>query len=250
MTRLIVALLIVLTPAAAQLPTFERRHIERMIPGCGDVKDGCVHVEFTYVELVSGPEEVREKVNAAIREAVVSRPSDDLKLTPVEYADHFVAGYEQVRRETKDFQQRWTLTKTVKVSRAAPPAISLEYSEWSYTGGAHGNFATVYLNFDSVTGAPIHLSDVVKPDSLPRLTAIAEGYFRKQRKLAPDVSLKSAGFWFPEGRFQLSPIFGLSEKELIFEYNVYDVAPYVMGTTTVTIPLTEIWTLLRPAFAQ
>ena len=106
MTRLAVALLIAIASAAAQLPTFESRHVERMIPGCGDAKNGCVHVEFTYVELVSGPEDVREKINAAIRDAIVSRPSDDLKLAPAEYADHFVAGYEEVRRETKDFQQR------------------------------------------------------------------------------------------------------------------------------------------------
>ena len=250
MTRISVVLLIAVASASAQLAMFESRHIERMIPGCGDVKDGCVHVEFTYVQLVSGPEDVREKINAAIREAVASRPSDDLKLTPVEYADHFVAGYEQVRRETKNFQQQWTLSKTVKVSRAAPPAISLEYSEWSYTGGAHGNFFSTFLNFDAATGERLKLDAIVNPGSMPRLTAIAEAHFRKQRELAPDASLKSAGFWFPEGRFQLSPIFGLSEKDLIFQYNVYDVASYSMGPTTVTIPLTEIRALLRPAFVQ
>jgi hypothetical protein len=250
MTRLIAALLIVLTPATAQLPTFESRHIERMIPGCGDAKDGCVHVEFAYVELVSGPEDVREKINAAIRDAIVSRPRDDLKLAPAEYADHFVAGYEEVRRETKDFQQRWTLSKSVKVSRAAPPAISLEYSEWSYTGGAHGNSFTTYLNFDAATGEPLKLAAIVNPGSIPRLTAIVEAHFRKQRELAPDADLKEGGFWFPDGRFQLSPIFGLSEKDLIFQYNAYDVASYAMGPTTVTIPLTEIRALLRPAFAQ
>jgi len=250
MTRLIVTLLIALAAATAQPPKFESHQIERIIPGCGDVKDGCVHVELTYVELVSGPEDVRERINAAIRDAVVSRPRDDLTLTPTEYADHFVSGYEQVRREAKDFQQRWTLSKTVKVSRNSPPAISLEYSEWSFTGGAHGNFATTYLNFDAVTGEPLKLGSIVNPGSMARLTAIAEAHFRKQRELAADASLKSAGFWFPEGRFQLSPIFGLSEKELIFQYNIYDVAPYAMGPTTVTIPLTEIRALLRPAFAK
>uniref|UniRef100_Q01Y42 DUF3298 domain-containing protein n=1 Tax=Solibacter usitatus (strain Ellin6076) TaxID=234267 RepID=Q01Y42_SOLUE len=231
MTRLVVALLI----AAAELPTFESRHIERTIPGCGDVKEGCVHVELTYVELVSGPEDVREKVNAAIRDAIVSRPQDGLKLTPAEYADHFATDY-----------QKGSLSKSVKVSRASPPAISLEYSESSYTGGAHGNFATVYLNFEAATGETLKLASIVKAGSTARLTAIAEAHFRKQRELAPDASLKAAGFWFPEGRFQLSPIFGLSEKELIFQYNLYDVAPYSMGPTTVTIPFSEIRGLLRP----
>jgi hypothetical protein len=250
MIRLIAALLIAIASASAQLPKFESRRIERMIPGCGDVKDGCVHVEFTYVELVSGPEDVREKINAAIREAVVSRPRDDLKLAPAEYADHFVAGYEEVLREGKDFQQQWTLTKSVKVSRATAPAISLQYSESSYTGGAHGNFLATFLNFDAATGERLKLDAIVNPGSMPRLTAIAEAHFRKQRGLAPGASLKAAGFWFPEGRFQLSPVFGLSEKDLIFQYNVYDVAPYAMGPTTVAVPLTEIRALLRPGFAR
>jgi hypothetical protein len=238
-TRLIVTLLIALAAATAQPPKFESRHIERLVPGCGDAKDGCVHVELTYVELVSGPDGVRERINAAIRDAIVSRPRDGLNLTPAEYADHFVAGY-----------QKGSLSKMVKVSRDSPPAISLEYTEWSFTGGAHGNFATTYLNFDAATGEPLKLASIVNPGSMARLTAIAEVHFRKQRELVPDASLKSAGFWFPEGRFQLSPIFGLSEKELVFQYNIYDVAPYSMGPTTVTIPLTEIRALLRPAFAQ
>jgi hypothetical protein len=233
----------------ALLLSFAPRHVEQKIPGCGDPKDGCVHVEFTYVELESGPADVRERINAAIRDAISSRPEDKLKLTPEAYAAHFVEDYEKVRRETQGFDQRWTLSKTVKVSRTSPPVICLEAAEWSYTGGAHGNFATVYLNFDAATGAPVKLSGILRPGTLPRLTAIAEAHFRKQRKLAPGAGLKSAGFWFPEGRFALSPIFGLSEKDLIFQYNVYDVAPYSSGPTTVAIPLSEIRTLLRPGFA-
>ncbi len=233
----------------AVLVSFLPRHIEQKVPGCGDPKDGCVHVDFTYIELDSGPAQVRERINAAIRDAVSSRP-DGFSITPESYASQFVEDYQKARRESPNFDQRWTLSKTVKVSRDSPPAISLQYSEWSFTGGAHGNFATTYLNFDAATGEPLKLASIVNPGSMARLTAIAEVHFRKQRELAPDASLKAAGFWFPEGRFQLSPIFGLSEKDLIFQYNIYDVAPYSMGPTTVTIPLTEVRGLLRPAFAQ
>jgi Protein of unknown function (DUF3298) len=64
-------------------------------------------------------------------------------------------------------------------------------------------------------------------------------------KAVPSADLKEAGFWFKDGRFQSNENFGLTDKALLFEYNVYEIAPYVMGPTTVEIPLAEIRDLLR-----
>jgi hypothetical protein len=249
MIAAVLAVLVLALPAAGQL-TFESRRVEQKIEGCGDPTDGCVHVEFKFVELTSGPPALRDRVNAAIRKALVSRPKDGLTLTPEEYAKHFVGEYERVRHDTTGFQQRWSLNKTVKPIRTTPPVICLESSEWSETGGAHGSFATQYLNFDSTSGLPVQLSTIVVPGATTRLTAIAGKYFREARSLSPTAGLKSAGFTFPGGRFQLTKNFGVTEKELIFQYNSYEVGPYSMGPTTVTIPFQEIRTLVRPAFRR
>jgi hypothetical protein len=36
---------------AADPVRIEDRHIERKLPGCGDERDGCEHLELTYVEV-------------------------------------------------------------------------------------------------------------------------------------------------------------------------------------------------------
>lgn len=240
------ATLVAGTLFAAEPWRFVPRHIDEKVAGCDDPKDGCAHAEFTYVEAVGGPVAARERVNKVIRDYVVSRPGDDLVLTPAEYAKHFVADYEQVKRQEKDFLQRWTLSKTLKVIRTAPPVLCVEYSEWSYLGGTHGNGGTSYLVFDAVTGARTELTAIVKPGALARLTAIAEAHFRTERKLAPSADLKEAGFWFEDRRFKLNENFGVSEKELRFHYNAYEIGPYTMGETDIAIPFSEIRDLLRP----
>ena len=154
--------------------------------------------------------------------------------------------YQQFRREHEDLDQTWSVSKSVKVLRATHPVISLECSDWSDTGGAHGYGNTVYLNFDARSGASVTLSSILKDGSLPRLTTIAEAYFRKMNKLPPTASLAEAGFNFAGDRFKLNDNFGVSEKELFFHFNRYEVAPYYMDETTIAIPLTGIRDLLRP----
>lgn len=225
---------------AAEPFRFEPRHIAQKIPNC--------EAEFTYVEIVSGPVEARDRINTAIRDFVVSRPGDDLVLTPEQYARHFVAECDKTRRETNGQFLHWSVGKSVKVLRASPALISLEAYSESYYGGAHGIFGTFFLNFDARTGERLKLASILKEDALPQLTAIAEVVFRKVHKLAPSVNLKDAGFDFAGGRFQLNGNFGMSDTAFFFNYNLNEIGPYSMGETTIEIPLADVRALLRPEF--
>jgi hypothetical protein len=225
---------------AAEPLRFEPRHLAQKIPNC--------EAEFTYVEMVDGPALARDRINAAIRDFVVSRPGDDLVLTPEQYAKHFVTECDQARREANDSFLHWSESKSVKVVRASPPLISLEAFSESYYGGVHGSFGTFFLNFDAGTGQRVQFSAILKDGAMPQLTAIAEAYFRKARQLTPTANLKEAGFDFPGGRFQLNGNFGLSEASLFFNYNLSEIGPYSMGETTIEIPLAEVRALLRPEY--
>lgn len=227
---------------AAEPLRFEPRHIARKIPGC--------EASFEYVEMVSGPAEARERINAAILAAVVARPNDDLNLAPEGFADHFISDCKETPVEERHFGKDWFISKSVKVLRTTPPVVSLELSEESYYGGAHPNGGLIHMNFDALTGEPIKLASIVKDGWMPALTATAEVYFRKAREIGPTANLKDAGFWFQDGRFKLNDNFALTENGLRFEYNVYEIAPRSMGDTSIEIPLIEIRALLRPEFVR
>ena len=235
--------------ALGQALHIEERHIEEKLPGCGNDKDGCAHAEFRYVEVADGPAGARDRINAEIREYLVARPRDDKKFTPEEYAKNFIQSYEKVRAEAKDaVEQRWALSKSVKVLRDTSPVFSVECESWSYTGGAHGLGGKTYLNFDPVSGEKITLAAILNEGAMANLRAVAERHFRAERKLAADADLTEAGFTFPDGRFALNDNYGIGTNALVFYYAPYEIAPYAMGATEVRVPFEEIRDLLKEGF--
>lgn len=240
----------------------ENRHVDRKLPGCGDEKDGCDHVEFTYVEVVSGPAAARKRINAEImacvlfgpgtdsetaRDACKSRPTlSGCKSTPESAAQ---AEFDSAASDYRDYPS-WpppSLARWVTVLRTAAPVLSLECRE-TRSGGAHPTSSARYLNFDPATGEPIKLVSILKDGARARLTAIAETHFRQERKLAANAKLEDEGFTFPGGRFALNDNYAFGEKALLFLFNEYEIASYSMGPTLVEIPYSEIRDLIRPEF--
>ena len=239
MKALLSAALLVAASFAAEPLRWENRHIDEMRPGCDDAKDGCAHAEFTYLEMVAGPAAARERINAAVRECLLSRPGDDNKWTPEEYARNFV--------KDDGTGARLRLFKSIKVLRSAPPFFTIEYSDWAFYGGVHGDGSTIYLNFDAETGERLKVASLLREGAVPRLTAIAETHFRQERKLSPTADLADAGFpFFAGNRFTLTGNVGILEDGLLFTYNTYEAGGYAQGPTTFELRFAEIRDVLRP----
>ncbi len=239
---LIAVVLMAARGVPAQPVTYESRHVERMLPGCGDEKEGCARVELDFVEITGGAApEALDRMNQAIVDNLVRGGP---KMTPDQYADRFIANYTV---EDNPRGVPWRLERKIKALRATPPVVSLESYEFGYTGGAHPYSGTVYLNFNAATGKPVKLSDILRDGALPKLTDVAEGYFRRKRNLAPGADLKEEGFsFFKNDRFALNENFGVGEDALVFTFNEYEVAPYAWGPTEFEIPFSAIRDLLRP----
>jgi hypothetical protein len=258
--------------AAEALP-LENWRIDRKVPGCRDVADGCDHTEFTYVEVVGGPTAARERVNAAIAacvtdpNAVIAAASDsgavaeaawedrEKKLAPESSLQDLI--YARLRetalqdfdieRDPKaaPFFQTSTSAVSVAVLRNAAPVFSLECG-LSFSGGMHPMSSSRYLNFDPATGEEIKLASILKDGVIARLTAIAEVHFRQTRNLAATANLNDWGFGFPDGRFALNDNYGFGENAMYFFFNEYEIGPHTVGATSVEIPYAEIRDLIRP----
>src|SRR3546814_12272081 len=64
----------------------------------------------------------------------------------------------------------------------------------AYTGGAHGNYATIFKHYDLQASEWLTLDDMVSPSFQNELTAVAERYFRNQENLGVSQSLEDAYF--------------------------------------------------------
>ena len=115
---------------------------------------------------------------------------------------------------------------------------------YEYTGGAHGNQTSLFLNFDLLTGKKIHLKDLFKDGYEQELTRLLLAELEKQNKVTTESELEDIGYFITE---PLSPTenFYLNEDGLSFFYNVYEIAPYVMGTTEIKVPFSAIESLLK-----
>src|ERR1039457_2967929 len=237
-----------LHPAAEPLPV-EKRHVDRRLPGCGDQKDGCDHVEFTYVEVVGGPAVARGRINAAIVACLVnydgSPEIDNRKFTPESFAQDSIDNAASIYKDHPSVQPS-TLTGVVTVLRNAAPVFSLECDDFSSGGFISSLPRSKFLNLDPVTGGPIKLASILKDGAMARLTKIAEVHFRQERKLTATAKLED-GFGFPDGRFALNDNYGFGDKALLFSFDdEYEATFKRMGPTLVEIPYAEMRDLIRP----
>jgi hypothetical protein len=123
---------------------------------------------------------------------------------------------------------------------------SLAVTEAGFLGGAHPNSTTRFASFDVRSGRTLTRWDLLREDARDSLDAAGERAFRRVRKLAPDADLAAAGFWFEGGRFKLNENFAVSPTGLLFFFNPYEVAPYALGATSLSLPWAEVMPFVRP----
>ncbi len=73
---------------------------------------------------------------------------------------------------------------------------------------------------------------------------IAQEHFRTQQNVEKGAPLSHAG-WFYNGQFYLSKNYFFDKDNICFHYNIYEIAQYSDGETTIKVPLTEVKHLLK-----
>ena len=231
---------------------YTMRSIEKRSGDCSG-GNGCATVQLTFPEIVSAqrnavadslrlltqshifaPVYADEEINAR---GIMARTADG-------FADQFFAEFEKMQQESPGYVSAWTVERNMRVLRNAPPLLSLEISEMTYTGGAHPNSFTRYINIDTRTGQQIRLADLLKPGALEKLRKIAEMRFRAQMEMPEKESWEQKGFFFENNSFELNDNFQIGDNGLEFLFNPYEIAPYAFGAMTLELPYSEIGDLL------
>ena len=126
--------------------------------------------------------------------------------------------------------------------------VSLVFDIFEYPGGIHGYTLFQTYMFNLNTQKVLTLNDLFLPDGDPFAV------------IAPSVEAKlteQLGVWANFSRIETGTgndpenyrAFALDQDALLFYFGDYQVAPYAAGPQTVTIPLTDLSTILAPEFA-
>jgi hypothetical protein len=152
---------------------------------------------------------------------------------------------ERVEENLDFFGQVWSEQTVLGLFALTPSVVTLQVDTGGYSGGAHGYFATDFLDLDRRSGRRLKLSDLFLPESNATLIRIAERYYRLEHGIAPEASLREADDWF-EDRFVLAEAFAVTSRGLHFVYNQYEIKPYAAGQSTFTLPYGAVASLIDP----
>jgi len=202
------------------------------------IGEDCAQVTIDYIK-IKGENEIANKINFTAGSAIIyflnSNIEKNIQASTIsEASERFIKNYENDKKEFPDISPYFAEI-SVTESSTSEEIISLRLQQYSFTGGAHGNGATKFLNFSPDTGALIPNSSLMK--NKKEFTDFVEVLFRKENNISPDESINSTGFWFENDKFLLPEAIGLTETSLLIIYNQYEIASYADGTIELEIPL-------------
>jgi len=120
--------------------------------------------------------------------------------------------------------------------------LTLAINGNTYMGGAHGSPTMALNTFESQTGKMLVWDDLVT--DLNAVQALAEKKVREVR--ADDFK---EGFEFDDiFKFVLPMNYGLTEEGIFLYYSHYEIMPYAMGATEVTLTFEELGALSKIQF--
>jgi hypothetical protein len=165
----------------------------------------------------------------------------------------FIDEYREAAKENKevyaemglDFvDAKWSCEVQIQVLLNTPNLLTLRYDEFNFTGGAHGNMATRFFNFDMRTGKLLQLKDIFidKPGADNLLMPLAQKAFRtSMQKQGKSMDAIDENFNFDK----LPDHFAITHTGILFSFDPYEVSAFSEGTLQFEIPYADLLQLIN-----
>ena len=221
-------------------------HLKSLDEDCENPEE-CTHVviDFSYPKDISEAEfavvsDYFMKLTRNSFQAYSDSSMQDLQ----SLADVFVMEFKQFKNEDSgDFNTApWYYEMKGNFNFQNEEWISLELNEYSYTGGAHGNYQTIIKTFNKADLKELTFEDLTISEI--SLAKKMEQALRSQYGLSPEDDLGAAGFWFEDNTFQLNSNYAIRNDSLIFLYNPYEISSYAAGIIEIGVPLSQLGEVL------
>ncbi len=235
------------TPAENDLK-YELVKYEKQSAGCDSLReDNCAKIKIEFPRItVFENNKVKDKINKSIENLFSSNGEDGTgEVDFNSQMELFITDYVSFMQEFPDAFQSWFIERTGEVKLNKENIFSIDYMDYSYTGGAHPNTYVTFKNFYLIDGEEISLDKIISSDKQNELRNIAEAEFRKLKELTPDADLGKAGFWFENNQFGLNENFLIGDSSLVFYFNNYEITAYAFGPTELEIPYSKIRNLIE-----
>lgn len=213
---------------------------------------GPAKVEIKWVEFEGGKSGVADKINAGIREklitGVMSVAGDDSESGAEKPADipaaaaNFIKSYNRINDEIGG-EMPWVMSVYLTKEYASSDFLSLHLNTESFTGGAHGYNGNYFMLFDPNTGDELKISKFIADTA--GLKSLLEQQFRADHDLKPADALSKGGLFeeFDRG-LPVPSEMSFTSNGLMAIYNPYEIAPFSEGTIVIVIPDSKLTGIL------
>lgn len=215
-----------------------------------------VHLELAYATDDNGHK--AEVVNNAIQRRLLDVENLTMQQAADSFANvytsnykkNFLPLYNQDRGDEKKhawYEYHYVIKTETQIGYrgASVYDIFLDY----YEGGAHGINQHLTMNFERETGRTLSLADVFAPGYEHQLNVILLKALQEKTGTKNITELHDRGYLYSMDMFP-SENFVLGEETITFIYNPYEIAPYAVGTTELTIAYSELENILKNSFLK
>ncbi|MDR0657328.1 MAG: DUF3298 and DUF4163 domain-containing protein [Mediterranea sp.] len=210
-------------------------------------------IDFTYISK-SSDRELKDSLNAYILSACFGdRYADEnIREIPELYAQNYISEYcqdlepmfteDQKNKENNESVASWYsyykgVESRVTFYEKDLLVYRIDFNE--YTGGAHGMYTSLFLNFDLKSVHQLVLDDIFTGDYRDTLSDLLWNQLMADQKVKTRTELENMGYG-STGDLIPTENFYLGKEGVTFYYNVYEFTPYVMGPVEITLPYAAI----------
>lgn len=221
--------------------SFITQNYSKQMGDCPTPEERCLEINLEYPTVDGGDIKMVTILNNYIHRSLlnsltVGEEEYDLKMTIDSAVIELNEEYKDLLDDS-DNMEAWRISTKVEKTFLDTALIALKTISFNYSGGAHANTYFTQVVFDKKTGDRADLKSIVK--DLEAVKIALESKFRAHHQIEQGTTLEGAGFWFEKNKFSLPANFGLEPDSLVFIYNPYEVAPFVVGMTELKLPLAE-----------
>lgn len=191
---------------------------------------------------IEGNETAADKINADIRSRVDSfNANTEVEEWGKEYLDMFESDNEAFENESISFNG-YSEDLSFQTRRADSNVISFTMTYHAYTGGAHGNYNTIGINYNGKTGDLIPFADLsddptaFHEDTLAYNQNLAKTEYYKERMFSEDNITDGT----LESVLYADDAWYLSTSGLVFMSGPYALGPFAAGIIEFIIPYGDL----------
>ncbi|MBL9114952.1 MAG: DUF3298 domain-containing protein [Verrucomicrobiaceae bacterium] len=127
--------------------------------------------------------------------------------------------------------------------------LTLENSNYGYSGGAHGHYGSQFAVLDTATMTVLKLTDIVSPEKIASWKSLAISALKKSRAVPQDAPLSETGVTVEDYTPTPEDSWFLVPGGIGFYYEPYAIGSYAAGEYEFILPWKEIVRDLKPGTA-